>query len=86
MRKGKVKFYDKIEKSDEYQDLFKEYDQEAVPSENLMNGMQMFVCDVYGKPKMSKVSDARYAMFREKYAPKSISEPLKKFKSADSAQ
>lgn len=40
MRKGKVKFYEKIEKSDEYQDLFKEYGQLAVPSENMLNGMQ----------------------------------------------
>lgn len=48
--------------------------------------MQKFVCDMYGKAKISKVSDARYATFREKYAPKRISEPLKKLKSADSTQ
>ena len=41
---------------------------------------------MYGKAKMSKVNDARYATFREKYAPKIISEPLKKLKSADAAQ
>ena len=86
MRKGKIKFYDKIVKSEEYQDLFQQFGQLPAPSENMMNDMQRFVCDIYGSAKMSNVNDARYAMFRQKYAPKSMLEPLKKLKAVDSTQ
>ena len=51
-----------------------------------MNDMQRFVCDIYDKAKMSNVNNARYAMFRQKYGPKSMLEPLKKLKVADSTQ
>ena len=52
MRKGEIKFYEKIEKSEEYQELFQQFCHlPAVPPERVMNGIQTFVCDMYGNGK-----------------------------------
>lgn len=68
LRKGKVKPYDKIERSPSYQEVFTKYgDQEDVT--HLVTETERFVCDLYGKPQMRKLSDVRYALFRQKYAP-----------------
>ena len=85
MRKGEIKFYEKIEKSEEYQELFQQFGHlPAVPLERGMNDIQTFVCDIYGKTKISIVNDARYDMFKQRYAPKSMLEPLEKLKAAPS--
>ena len=77
LRKGQIKFYEKIKKSEEYQELFQQFCHlPAVPPERVMNGIQTFVCDMYGKAKMSNVNDAWYGIFKQRYAPKSMLEPL----------
>jgi hypothetical protein len=49
----------------------------------MVDGMEKFVCDIYSKPKLSNLRDARYALFRQKYAPKNLSVPLARIKGAD---
>ena len=40
---------------------------------------------MYGKPYLNKVDDARYAVFRDRYAPKDKEHPLAKIKRADAS-
>lgn len=40
---------------------------------------------LYGKPKLTMLNDARYALFCQKYAPTRQSDPLEKTKGADSS-
>ena len=66
MRKGKVKFYTKVESSVYYQQLFAMLGKSKEVSEELVDGMEKFLCDMYNKAKVRNLGEARYAIFREK--------------------
>jgi hypothetical protein len=85
MRKTKVKIYDKVESSKDYQSVFAEFGEHSEVTNELMDGTELFVCDMYGKPKLSTLGAARYALFRQKYAPTKQSDPLSKLKGAESS-
>lgn len=80
MRKGKVMFYEKVESCIEYQSLFAELGEHLHVTDGLIDKMERFVCDMYNKPKIAKLTEARYALFRQKYAPTKGSDPLAKVK------
>ena len=85
MRKGKVKPYEKVEAQEVYRDFFFKFGQNIILPEGVVEEAERFVCMLYGKPKLSKLSEARYALFRMKYAPTKYSDPLEKIKGADSS-
>ena len=85
MRKGKVKFYTKVESSGYYQQLFAKLGESQEVSEGILDGMEKFMCEMYNKAKVSNLGEARYAIFSEKYAPKRGSDPLAKIKGADAS-
>jgi hypothetical protein len=47
MRKGKVKFYSIIESSEDYQQHFSELGEISEVAEEMVDGMEKFVCDIY---------------------------------------
>ena len=66
MRNGKVRTYERVEKM--YQPLVSLFGVAEI-SEDLVHRIEEFVCDLDGKPKLKKLVDARYALFRQRYAP-----------------
>ena len=44
-----------------------------------------FVCDLYSKPKLKKLCDARYALFRQRYATTKDNDLLSKIKGPDAS-
>lgn len=82
MRKGKLKFYMKIEHCKDYRKLFAKFGERSeIP--DMMDRVEKFLCDIYNKPRLSSLGDCRYALFWEKYAPKNQFAPLEKMKRAD---
>ncbi len=79
-RKGKVKFYKQAETSQEEQSLYRTLGQGPNISEDMIVSSEKIVCKAYGKPQMTSVNDARYAIFRQKYVPTNATEPLAKIK------
>ena len=82
-RKGKTRTVDMAEKSDQFLNAFGQLDTSADMDESVEDAFGAFVCSMYGKPKLTKIDDARYAVFRDKYAPKDEEQPLANIKGAD---
>ena len=64
MRKDKVKIYNKLESSEQYQGLFAEFGVRSQITDNRVDEAEKFVCEMYGKFKLSTLAEARYALFR----------------------
>ena len=50
----------------------------------LVTSLESYVCNLYGKPNLKSVDDARYKLFSQHFAPKKNSKPLEKLKGSDS--
>ena len=85
MGKGKVAIYRKIESSVEYRSLFAGIGQSQEVTDKTLEPFERFVCDLYNKPNMHSLAEARCAIFSQKFAPTKESEPLAKVKGADSS-
>ena len=85
MWKTEVKMYKKVESDEAYQQVFSKFGDCAEVTDDLLEETEKFFCDMYGKPRLSKLGDVRYALFQEKYAPTKMSNPLTKLKGANSS-
>ncbi len=80
MNKGKIKPFDLVRKSSTYSKTFAQLGETDTISEDGMSSIEAFVCALYGRPKMTKVDDVRYALFEQSYAPSDNTDPLQKIK------
>ena len=79
--KGKVKPYDIVETSTEFQDTFSQLGTDSVDTtEEIWNGLEKFVCALYGKRKLNSVDEVRYTMFLDKYKPQNEKKPFHNIK------
>ncbi|MCG7875152.1 MAG: hypothetical protein N0C90_02335 [Candidatus Thiodiazotropha endolucinida] len=85
LRKGKTRPMDIAEKSDQFLQALDKLGASADVDETKEDVLERFVCHLYGKANHTKVDDARYAVFRDKYAPKDDEHPLAKIKGADAS-
>lgn len=83
LRKGKTRPYNIIEKNTSYRSVFRKIGNENSVTETDTKIVEAFVCELYGKKAFKAVNEARFAIFREKYAPTNEGEPLEKLKGAD---
>ncbi len=72
-----------IMKKPEFIRTFIELETNEVISPEVVDGLNAFVCCMYGKPNLTSVNKARLASFQQHYAPKSTSQPLEKMKGID---
>ena len=85
LRKGKSRPVDIVERSARFTDAFKELGTSAYIANSTEEVIEAFVCSMYGKSQLDTVNDARYAVFRDKYAPTDENHPLSKIKWADAS-
>ena len=88
LRRGKIKLYERVETSEELQELFCSYGSGDSQVEHLNQATEKLVCAMYGKPKMEKLSDVRYSLFKQKYSPSKFEKEhnlLAKLKGAESS-
>ena len=85
LRKGKSRPVYVAEKSARFMNALKELGTSADIPNSVEDDMEAFVCSMYGKSQLCKVDDARYAFFRDRYAPKDENHPLIKIKGADAS-
>ena len=81
--KGKVKPLNLMSKNPEYCSAFANLGNAEVPEPNDVALIEKFTCTLYELPKLTKVNDARLALFQLKYAPKQKDKPLKKIRETD---
>ena len=62
--KGKVKALKLLDKSEELLETFQKLGQDWSVTEDIMAGLETFVCLLYGQKKCNDVNEARYAIFR----------------------
>ena len=53
--------YKKVKTSAVYQNIFAKYSEDPEITHDLLEGIEKFLCDMYGKPRLSKLGDVRYA-------------------------
>ena len=85
LRKGKTRPMDIVEKSDQFLNAFDQLGCTVDIDASTEGAVEAFVCSMYGKPNLNKINDARYAVFRDRYAPKDEEHPLAKIKGADAS-
>ena len=76
---------DIAEKSDQFLNAFDQLGCTVDIDASTEGAVEAFVCSMYGKPNLNKINDARYADFRDRYAPKDEEHPLAKIKGADAS-
>ena len=59
MRKGKVRPYKLMAKSKRYIKAFGELGEQEEVDKSVISAWESFVCDIYSKPKVKHVNDAR---------------------------
>ena len=77
--KGKVKPFDLLRKHEEFKSAFAEFGNGPL-SDETVQACEKFTCHMYGKTKLTKVNDVRFAMFQEAYSPKQLDDPLNSIK------
>ena len=85
MRKGKVCPLEIIEKERNFMEMFSKLGDHEVIPENVSEKAEAFVCTLYGKPCLTSINDARFAIFQQVCAPKRKDAPLEKIKTTDSS-
>jgi len=80
MNKGQVKALELLMKMDTHAKLFDTLGEDTCEINDVMDGVERFVCSLYEMPKLVKVNDARFAIFQQRYAPRKRDEPLDKIK------
>ena len=85
INKGKLRPFDLLEKSDEFLKWFGELGEFYPPSQEVFDGIEKFVCVLYGRGRESRVNDVRFTLFQQNYAPKGHKDPLKKIKGMNPA-
>ena len=63
--KRKIKPYELMKKNKKYIELFASFE-EAPITEEMIYEAEMFACEMYGFPKVTKLSEARYVHFKTK--------------------
>ena len=66
-RKGKQAVWKAVNKKTEFIDLFASLGDEVAPSEELVLGLEKFVCFLYGHPRLLSVNEARRKVFWQKF-------------------
>ena len=77
--------YKKVEPSVVYQDLFSKFCEHPEVTDDLLEGTETFLSDMYVKPRLSHLNDVCYTLFKERIAPAKLSHTLAKRKGADSS-
>lgn len=80
MDKGKVKPFKLMCKSTHHAESLAQLGEENAVSDELMRGIESFVCALYGYPDLSDINTVRHLMFQAKCAPKDNQDPLNKIK------
>ena len=83
LRKGKVRPLALIERVANFTMAFSRLGDSPDLPDDLVLSVEVFVCSLYGKPKMASVNDARNALFHQHFAPKRQEQPLHKIKGTD---
>jgi len=71
VRRGKVKPFQILEKNLKFIQLFQTFGSTPFFDEQLLNGLQQFVCHMYGKSTSTETNNVRYDIFRARYDAKS---------------
>ena len=69
-----------MEKSSDFVAVFGRLGEDLSLSEDVLLGLEKFVCALYGKPKTDSVNGVRLQLFVQNYAPQGKASPLKKIK------
>ncbi len=83
MNKGKQKPLDIMRKDVRYTEAFSHMGEDNILDGEYIPTIESFVCALYGLPKMTKVDDVRYQLFKRHYAPKDDNDPMAKIKGAN---
>ena len=85
INKGKARPFDIMEKSTDFTTVFGRLGEDLSVSEDVVLGLEKFVCVLYGKPKTDAVNEVRLQLFVQNYAPQGKSSPLRKIKGINPA-
>lgn len=80
MNKGKVRPYNLMCKSANHADTLAQLGEETTVNDELLRGVESFVCGLYGYPDQTSVNTVRHLIFQDKCAPKDEQDPLNKIK------
>ncbi|RUM44803.1 MAG: hypothetical protein DSY80_04015 [Desulfocapsa sp.] len=80
INKGKLRPFDLLEKSDAHVNTFSHIGQSLPAPQAVYDGVEKYVCAMYGKAHMQNVDNVRYAYFQQNYAPKRKDDPLEQIK------
>ena len=83
MRKGKLRPYDLMTKSEHFLNAFSKIGCSNVVDPEVYSVLEKFVCSMYGQTKCHEVNVARFAIFTKMYASKNEEKALKTIKSSD---
>lgn len=72
VRRGKLKPFQILEKNPEFLHLFQSFGTTATVDEDCFNGLQKFVCHMYGKSPSTDTNKVRYDIFKSRYEAKSV--------------
>ena len=67
-------------KMDAHAEIFGTLGDDTCKIDDVIHGVERFVCSLYGIPKLDSVNDARFAIFQHRYALHERDEPLDKIK------
>ena len=81
--KVKTRPVDTAENSDQFLNAFGQLDTSADMNDFVEDGIDAYVCSMYGKPNLTKIDDASVAVFQDKFAPKDDKHSLGKIKGVD---
>ena len=65
--KGKLQPLKKLEKSNEFLEAFASLGSSETVPESVIEVIEKFVCQIYGKPKLTSIDEARLQFFATKY-------------------
>ena len=84
LRKGKVKPFELMTKSQVFQETFAKLGSDDF-TDKVLDVIEQFVCALYGKPRISSVNEARHDIFCSKYKPNQPNQPLQNIKGCDAS-
>jgi len=85
MRKGKIRPYKLMEKSENASKAFAQLGNTQHVEKEMIAAIEAFTCTMYGKPKITSINSVRMALFNDHYSPKNKTRPLEKIKGIEAS-
>ncbi len=82
-RKGKIRPYQIMQKSSTFTDAFASLGSVPEVPQDVLDTIELYVCQLYGQPKSIDVNNARLVSFKQTTSPNKTERPLEKIKRSE---